>query len=285
MRRIWKLRKIYIPQAAALIMIAAAIMCSPDKGMSSSIPRKDDTADAGGTIITTTAYEANADGSQKVLKTNAAILNTRSIIKAQGGDNEPSSNVLGLHSSVRSSLKKMGLTAEHIDLWANEHPRSTLKFLGDMTEKKQQKVANVATFIRKVNRSVSPKVAWREACAMVFYSHKYNLPVDLIVGLAKVESRFNPSAYNRSGAMGVMQVMWKVHNGMLGAKGIAMKRDHMFDPERGVEAGVLILSRYVNAYGSMQKALNRYYGGVAHSYIRKINTNMAMLDRHSSMSN
>lgn len=285
MRRIWKLRKIFIPQAAALLLVMLAIISSPEKGMSSSIPRKDDTAESGNAMVTTTTYEPSADGSHMVLKTNAAILDTHNAVKAQGDDNGPSPNILGLHTSVRSTLKRMGLTPDHIDMWTDEHPHTTLKHLGAMTDAKQQKVATVATFIRKVNKKVSPKVAWREACAIVYYSHKYNLPVDLVVGLAKVESRFNPSAHNKSGAMGVMQVMWKVHNGMLGAKGIATKQDHMFDPERGVEAGALILSRYVKAYGSMQKALNRYYGGISYSYIKKISKNMAMLDRHTSAGN
>jgi len=55
----------------------------------------------------------------------------------------------------------------------------------------------------------------------------------------------------------------------------------MFDPERGVEAGVLLLSRYISAYGTVQKALNRYYGGISVSYLKKVNNNMAMLKRHS----
>ena len=64
-----------------------------------------------------------------------------------------------------------------------------------------------------------------------FYSVKYNVPSDLVVSIANAESRFNPSAQSKAGALGVMQVMWKVHNGMLRAKGIAPTRDHMFDPE------------------------------------------------------
>jgi len=124
-------------------------------------------------------------------------------------------------------------------------------------------------------------IAWREASALVYYSSKYNVPTDLSVGIAKTESLFNPSAVSSRGAMGVMQVMWKVHHGMLSARGIATTRDHMFDPERGVEAGVLLLSRYINAYGTVQKALNRYYGGISVSYLKKVNNNMAMLQRHS----
>ena len=115
----------------------------------------------------------------------------------------------------------------------------------------------------------------------MFYSIKYGVPSNLAVGIAKAESHFNPNAKSSAGALGVMQVMWKVHNGMLRAKGIAPTRDHMFDPERGVEAGVLILSRYITAYGTVQKALNKYYGGIATNYLKKVNKNMAQLKSHS----
>ena len=42
-----------------------------------------------------------------------------------------------------------------------------------------------------------------------------------------------------------------------------------------------MLSRYINAYGTVQKALNRYYGGISVSYLKKVNNNMAQLKRHS----
>lgn len=189
-----------------------------------------------------------------------------------------------LDQSVHNALAKMGLSSEHLEAWVAQHPGTTLGSLDDMTAKKQEKVANIADFIRKSNKSISPKVAWREACALVFYSQKYGIPAELSVCIANAESRFNPSAVSKSGALGVMQVMWKVHNGMLSAKGIAPTKDHMFDPERGIEAGVLILSRYVKAYGTIQSALNRYYGGISTAYLKKISRNMAQLQTHTEMS-
>ncbi len=49
-----------------------------------------------------------------------------------------------------------------------------------------------------------------------------------------------------------MQVMWKVHHGMLSAKGIATTRIYV-RPGTRVEAGVLLLSRYINAYGTVRE--------------------------------
>ena len=280
MRRLWRMRKILIPQAVAFLFIAAAILCSPTVGLSRET-EKAVSKGAGGAIITTTEEQLPDGGisvetSTQTLKNEDAAGVPRDVVIETAG------TVYGLDPSVKAALSHMGLKEEHLDLWSSEHPRTTLKNLRTMSKAMQSKVANIATFIRKVNRQIAPKTAWREACALVYYSNKYKVPTDLVVGVAKAESRFNPSAQSRGGALGVMQVLWKVHNGMLSKKGIATKRDHMFDPERGVEAGVMIMSRYIAAYGTVQKALNRYYGGIATVYLRQVNKNLAMFQSHSS---
>jgi hypothetical protein len=281
MRRLWKMRKVFLPQAVAFLFIAAAILCSPTVGMSRETEKAVTKSGAEGVMITTTeenqtvSRAASSEAGKQAQADDAAGVPKNVVIETAG-------TVYGLDPSVKAALAHMGLKEEHIDLWSGEHPRTTLKNLRSMSKAMQSKVANVATFIRKVNKQVSPKTAWREACALVYYSKKYKVPTDLVVGVAKAESRFNPSAQSRGGALGVMQVLWKVHNGMLSKKGIATKRDHMFDPERGVEAGVMIMSRYIAAYGTVQKALNRYYGGIATVYLRQVNKNLAMFQSHSS---
>lgn len=277
MRKILKMRKIFIPQAVTLLILLISAVLAPSVGMGGTALPKTESTTSEGTIITTT-YETGTEGGI-VVKTRSTVVREEEVSKQTPA--APLKAAKPLHPSVHSALKKMGLTQDHIEMWADQHPRTTLKNLSSMSESKQQKVANVATFIRKVNKKISPKIAWREACALVYYSHKYGVPTNLSVGIAKAESRFNPSALSRGGAMGVMQVMWSVHNGMLSKKGIATTRDHMFDPERGVEAGVMILSRYIGAYGTVQKALNRYYGGISTAYLKKVNKNMAMLEKHT----
>jgi len=285
MRKIWKMRKIFFPQITAVLIIFASIISAPGNGACYTAPKKTHSAtSADGTIITTT-YETNANDGVVVIKTNSTLLrNNLSSRTVSKKDISPGPNTIGIDSSIHEALRKMKLTPEHLEIWINDHPDSSLKQLGTLSPAKQRKVANIASFICSINKAISPKVAWREACALVYYSTKYGVPTELSVSIAKAESRFNPSALSKSGACGVMQVVWKVHNGMLSAKGIATKKDHMFDPERGVEAGILIISRYINAYGTVQKALNRYYGGISHSYLKKVNNNMAMLERHADKS-
>ena len=283
MRKIWKMRKIFIPQAAALLAVLTIVALSPTRGICSVQANKTlSTTSAEGAVITTT-YETKDDEGKLVVKTTSSVKKkeTAHSHAAAGKDSLTERSYGGLDASVVNALGRMGLTLQHIDSWAGNHPDSTLKELAKMTVGRQRKVANIATFIRSINQKIPPMIAWREASALVYYSAKYNVPTDLSVGIAKAESRFNPSAMSSKGAMGVMQVMWKVHRGMLSARGIATTRDHMFDPERGVEAGVLLLSRYISAYGTVQKALNRYYGGISVSYLKKVNKNMAMLQSHS----
>ena len=275
MRKIWKMRRIFIPQAITLLILTISIFCAPYVS-SADVPKPNsNNPTPEGTIVTTTEPDAGSSASD--VKTHSMVISPEGAAKTKA---EPAVTSM-LDNSVHKALKKMGLSSSHIDLWAEQHPKSTLKSLGAMPPAKQAAVANVATFIRKVNKNISPKIAWREASAIVFYCQKYKVPVELAVSVAKAESRFNPSAVSRGGAVGTMQVMWKIHHGMLSAKGIATKRDHMFDPERGTEAGIMILSRYIGAYGTIQKALNRYYGGISTAYLKKVNKNMAMLESHS----
>lgn len=283
MRYFWKMRKVFIPQIIMALILFVSVVLSPYRGDCGTAQTKARSATSSeGTLITTT-YETAEDGGVVVVKTNSKLLHgdKRFSRSVTNGDVRPDANILALDKSVRAALERMKLSPEHIEVWISENPSTTLKQLGEMAPAKQRRVAHIATFIRSINKKVPPKTAWREACALVYYSGKYGIPVELSVGVAKIESRFNPSAMSRHGAMGVMQVVWRIHNGMLSARGIATKKDHMFDPERGIEAGVLILSRYINAYGTVQKALNRYYGGISKSYVKKVNNNMAMLERHA----
>ncbi len=181
---------------------------------------------------------------------------------------------------IRKALQKMGLQQEHLEMWEKTHSPSALQYIRFMSEENQRKVAHVALYIRSVNKNIDPKTIWREAAALVHYSRKYGLELSLAVAIAQTESTFNPNAVSYAGALGVMQVMWRVHEGLLRSHGI-IAQEQMFDPEKGIAAGCLLLSRYLRAYGDVQLALNRYYGGLAVAYKAKVDRYIARLDRHS----
>lgn len=268
MRDLRNICKAYFPPLCAMVAIAVfAAVTAPQAAADMQ------NAEDGASVVTASCKAGGAQGPQ--IKTKALVL---------GGKTEEPEDEEVYDKSVLTALGKMNLSADHIGTWIEEHPKSALKSVKDMPAEKQRTVANVATFIKSINAKLSPKTVWREAAAIVHYCEKYNISTELAVGIAKAESHFRPNAQSKAGAVGVMQVMWKVHYGMLQAKGIAATKEQMFDPERGIEAGILILSRYVKAYGSVQKALNRYYGGISTAYLRKVNNNMALLESHTQKS-
>lgn len=282
MRKLMRMRRLPLPQIAAMLVLAFSIVLHPDAGMGTERQPKTHTTLSEQTVIkpadksaeTQTAAEKIRSEMRRFARDNAAARTKAEQAKEEAKESKYDQSIYG-------ALKQQGLTAEHLEKWKSKFPLSTLNQLETMSPARQRNVADAATYIRKVNSKIPYETAWREACALIFYSAKYGVPSNLAVGIANAESHFNPNAKSNAGALGVMQVMWKVHNGMLRAKGIAPTRDHMFDPERGVEAGVLILSRYISAHGTVQKALNKYYGGISNSYLKKINKNMASLQSHS----
>ena len=295
MRKMISKRHYIVSRIAAILLLFVSVIFHPAAGMSSTEPTRTTSDNLTDNAVIAPAKEAETitnstpakakpqtESESKTAAQNIAESLKAAAAKCRAKEEDTASQVKAgtFDSSIHKALKKHGQSTNQIEIWSAEHPNSTLHKIKNLDSATQKKVANVATFIRKVNSSLSVKTAWREASALVYYSVKYKVPLDIVVAIAKQESKFNPSAQSRSGALGVMQVVWKVHNGMLRSRGIAPTRNHMFDPERGVEAGVLILSRYIKAYGSLQSALNRYYGGFAKVYIKKVNNNVAMLKRH-----
>jgi soluble lytic murein transglycosylase-like protein len=181
-------------------------------------------------------------------------------------------------------MKEMGLSLDSFAAWTAEYPGSAIKHIKYMPESMQRDVASIALFIRKSNGRIDRKTAWREAAALVHYSAKYGIPSALTTAVAKTESSFNPDAKSSKGASGVMQVMWNIHNGLLRSNGIHASPggNPLSDPEHSIAAGCLLLSRYMRAYGSVQKAVDRYYGATSTAYRKKINVNIAKLMTHQS---
>ena len=71
MRKIWKMRKIFVPQAAALLAVLTIVALSPNRGACSVQANKTlSNTSAEGTIITTT-YETKDDEGKLVVKTTS----------------------------------------------------------------------------------------------------------------------------------------------------------------------------------------------------------------------
>lgn len=85
-------------------------------------------------------------------------------------------------------------------------------------------------------------------------SAKYNIPTDLILGVIKAESDFNPNSVSYAGAMGLMQLMPE----NCAEDGVT----NPFDPAQNIEAGTAEISRFLDKYnGDLKLALAAYNTG------------------------
>ena len=144
----------------------------------------------------------------------------------------------------------------------------------------QDQAEQISQYIRKQNNRIDELTAIREAFAFICYSTKYKVPLDLAIAVANTESHFDPEAKSSYGSAGVMQVTWRVHSALLRSNGIR-SAEELHDPEKGIAAGTLLISRYLKAYGTPEKALGRYYGGSASVYWSRVSKNLAKLKEYT----
>ncbi len=85
-------------------------------------------------------------------------------------------------------------------------------------------------------------------------SSQYNLPVNLILGVIKAESDFNPNCVSYAGAMGLMQLMPE----NCAEDGVS----NPFDPAQNIVAGTSEIARFLERYnGDLKLALAAYNTG------------------------
>jgi soluble lytic murein transglycosylase-like protein len=86
---------------------------------------------------------------------------------------------------------------------------------------------------------------------------RFRLDPYLILAVISVESGFNPVAESRVGAIGLMQIMPKVHAEKLKDFGGV---DRAADPWVNLQVGSAILREYLDRFGSEEAALKAYVG-------------------------
>ncbi len=95
--------------------------------------------------------------------------------------------------------------------------------------------------------------------AIAKVAKKHGLEPELVMGVVKVESSFNPKCKSRVGARGLMQVMPRT--------GKHMKCDSdLHDPDANLECGCRVLARYLKLYdGNVIYGLSAYNAGPGNS--------------------
>jgi soluble lytic murein transglycosylase-like protein len=100
-------------------------------------------------------------------------------------------------------------------------------------------------------------------------SSHYGFQPELILGMMKVESGYNPRAVSRRGAYGLMQVNFSVWKDELD-----IDKKRIFDIDYNIDLGLQILKRYyLESKGNLKRALHLYNNGYKYknySYVNKV---------------
>ena len=94
--------------------------------------------------------------------------------------------------------------------------------------------------ITDVNKKVTEELAGKISQYVYDASTEYNLDFEFVLGIMRVESRFNPKARSYCGAIGLMQLMPKT------AKYIAKKYDIQYKDLYDIESNIKIGTAYIH---------------------------------------
>lgn len=94
--------------------------------------------------------------------------------------------------------------------------------------------------ITDVNKKVTEELAGKISQYIYDASTEYNLDFEFVLGIMRVESRFNPKARSYCGAIGLMQLMPKT------AKYIAKKYDIQYKDLYDIESNIKIGTAYIH---------------------------------------
>jgi soluble lytic murein transglycosylase-like protein len=128
------------------------------------------------------------------------------------------------------------------------------------------------------------RLAPEPMAAMVRKAHllglQYNLPSNLILAVAGIESGFHPYVQSSAGAQGVMQVLTPVHEERFEAHGGI---DAAFDPLVSLQVGAQVLRDAIKLRGgSVEDGLRFYLAGDKNvddgGYVEKVLAEQARLD-------
>ncbi len=130
-------------------------------------------------------------------------------------------------------------------------------------EKIAEHKENVYTFLSEHFTGASADVI-RESIQQAYETgKKYDIDPLLILSIIAIESAFNPKAKSKAGAVGLMQVLVKLHKSKFNSFG-GVKAATEVVP--AIEVGTRILKEYVNKTGSLAKGLKLYVGSAFHEH-------------------
>jgi soluble lytic murein transglycosylase-like protein len=153
----------------------------------------------------------------------------------------------------------------------------------------RQKVANYEFMEYKTNAFSRRYPLFSNILNTVYYkSAQYGFHPDLVLGVIKVESNYNPKAVSYAGAHGLMQINLSVWRDELD-----IDEKQLYDVGYNIDLGLKILKQYyVESSGNLKRALHLYnngykynntsYAGKVHSAVLSFKPNSTSLQPYDS---
>lgn len=126
---------------------------------------------------------------------------------------------------------------------------------------KDYMVKSATSLIMDVNKKVTYADAYTIAENVYDATMESDLSYSYVLGIMMTESRFNPNARSRCGAMGLMQVMPSTFTAISTQHGLNYSVSDGFDIEKNIRIGVLYLDRLLRKYGHLDLVAAGYNGG------------------------
>lgn len=103
---------------------------------------------------------------------------------------------------------------------------------------------------------ISPRASKLIVSSVIEASEKTLIPIELLVAVMAVESRFNPFAGSTADAEGLMQIILKYH------KEKFEKENDILDYHQNTIAGALALKEFIQRHGDVSSGLLAYNGSL-----------------------
>lgn len=105
--------------------------------------------------------------------------------------------------------------------------------------------------IAVLNSKLDPQLSKIIAEHVEKASTKYGLPVPLVLSVIRKESNYNPLAVSKAGAVGLMQVMPKIHKDKY-------KGRNLYHIATNIDVGCQIIREYLDREGTLDKMFHAY---------------------------
>jgi soluble lytic murein transglycosylase-like protein len=125
---------------------------------------------------------------------------------------------------------------------------------------KEQKMVD---YIQSTNKDVSDKDAAKIVLSVIKHSSEFDIPVELMMAIGKVESTYNKFAISSAGALGVFQVMPNWHHNKLKNAKNTIGTPEPFDIEVNAYLGSWIIRDCLDKWKGLSQALLCYNGSNA----------------------